>query len=493
MGIIKVYKELLEDLDLTVDDNGYIWMIDSKFPLTVDKLQVVLPTTNNIKNSIAVEDGEIKQVFELFNPFSESAVTGENKSVVALKTYLERKVNTLFSGIVSALLLIASNEKKYPVDDMDFIGFIEMLNKEGAHVDTKSYKNWTKLHKKVIFGPSNGLFTFLYLKRGGKVDGERYNRLASITFPVYKKLVKEEVDEYKIRKADIKTYKVVHEYVFDMSQEELLKGVLLGSKSTTSPATLVLLAAYDWYIKRLNKVIDMLIDLGFDELTEDLKELKAPKLSHRLSTYEKYAKEYNSEIKAIPTDITSISKTIEVDDDDIAKEEEVTLTNEGLGVLMSVIDDQTTSKLKTKTVDSKPRVTRVDTIEESSNKPLTREEIRLRELEEELKRLKGGGSKTLREEPTTQRVNYEDNSNLSPLERLLLSQDEDTSETAPKRVVCEEPIYREPPRPLYGPDPRNTYSRPLYGPDPRRESFYGNGNSGGGWANQALNNRRVMY
>lgn len=305
----KAYKDLLKVFKIEVNEDGGLFIEGTKLPLMINKKPLVLPTRENVKNSVDVVDGEIVKVTEIFNPFDESAIKSENPALLKLKEVIERRVNFSFAIMAEVLFTVLANEKKFNIESMEFIELISEFNKYKTPnlkslIDERTAKNFISIYKKISPGHVNGLFIHIYLKRGGKIEDKHFNRMAVISFPVYEKLNNLKKDGtfegIKLRNKDIHAYQVLHEYIFKKSKDELLKGIQLGSEDINSPGTLALLQSYDFLSRKINKMIDLLLELDID--SEDLEEARLNPLPHRISTYAKMIKDLKGFLEALPKD-----------------------------------------------------------------------------------------------------------------------------------------------------------------------------------------------
>jgi len=309
-NVLKFYKDLLEIADLSLDEEDNIVFIGSrgnKIPITVDGKPLALPTPDNIKKAISVEDGEIVVNKILFNPLEESAIRGDNKSFLKLLEIIERKLNHAFAAVGETIF--SALAKQVELNDPDLIKFVERVLEYKAPqvkqvVDDNTVGHWVELFKAVKNLDTTELFIHIYIKKGGKIDGVRYNRTAVTMFPIYEKLAELKKNEplhgVKLRKKDVHTFKVFHEFTFNSEPEALLRGIMFGSKNNTSPGMHALIMAYEFLKDSINAMIDSIIADGLD--VEDMEELRLPDMPFTPEDFEKFLDEVKMELKEIPSE-----------------------------------------------------------------------------------------------------------------------------------------------------------------------------------------------
>jgi hypothetical protein len=273
-NILEFYTDILEGLDLKVDNLGNIFLPTKKGdkPFTMDGLPLVLPTDAHLKTIIKVEDGKPELTKLLFNPLDESGIKGENKSLLKLKRYIENKVSFSIGIIGEVILNILSNEEA-ELTNTDFLMLVDVIKNYDAHgikkvVDEQSVKNWVNVLENGL-KQNLGLYTHIYLKRGGKIGDEKFTRIATVSFPVYEKLANHNTKEpfygVKMRKKDIHVFMRILEFIFNLTNEQMLNGFQIGSKNLTAPATVTLLTAYNWLAENVNRTIDIVGSTNIDK------------------------------------------------------------------------------------------------------------------------------------------------------------------------------------------------------------------------------------
>lgn len=319
--LIKFYKSLLEMLGLIVDNNGqvFIKMSESNYPVSVDGLNLYLPTDDNIKTSIEIVDGSPKVVKSLFNPFDESGIKGANKTFAKLKQIIELKLSGVFYQLGETLLSLIVNENDSS-NNIGVIKFVSVVNKyknsaKTIKIDEKSISNWANLYEHITSNGMKPKYIETLVKRGtkgGTIDNVKYNRIGVITFPFLEELKpikanKEKFLNVKLRSGDVVVYTALFEFLFGDS-EKLIDGLSFGSLNKLAPSSHVLLIMYNKVYEKLNTFLEALRD---SEIDDDTKEhLLLNKLPIDISNLGDFIDSMEQEIKRIPKDNELTSNTV---------------------------------------------------------------------------------------------------------------------------------------------------------------------------------------
>ena len=232
MKLIKFYTNVINSIGLKVDDEGYIKVPGEKKdrPIMHNKKFLVMPVKNQIDTMFGEVDGKRVLTKVLFNPLSEDPVNGESASLIKLKSIVDVTLNFSYATIIELLLKLGSNLDYQKKATLNLNMFISTLNKAKGQsktdaVDEKSIEKWAKIYSGVLSAPPSKGLLHVFLKKGGMINGVKYNRTCTLNLPVYKELKKLTKDTplfgTRLRKKDIEVYKLVYEYVFkDLFEDE---------------------------------------------------------------------------------------------------------------------------------------------------------------------------------------------------------------------------------------------------------------------------------
>ena len=312
----KFYSDLLSMLDLKVASNGVIMTsingVDN--PILIDGLPLVLPTSENIKTAVELRDGKPTPVKYIFNPLNESAIKGENKSFSKLKTIMELKLLGVIFAVGETMFSFLSN-KDTDINDIIISKFLTKLNKYKTSavkqmIDPKTLSSWVDLYSNIVTKHDNEKYISLYIKRGGKIDGVKYNRLGVITFPFVEALDKHNTKDGKfldvnLRNKDKNDFISLFEFIFG-DKETLIKGKQYGSLNKLSPSTHVLLMMYDEIYKSLKDILESFSDMDIEADIKDMLELKP--LPFNIVTLSDIIEDLNTDVKQVPSmdDVSSL-------------------------------------------------------------------------------------------------------------------------------------------------------------------------------------------
>ena len=311
LNLLDFYKDLLAVFDIEADEQGRLFIRSSKtkLPITIDGKPLVLPTRENIENSVEIKDGKPEITMIIFNPLKETATKGENKTLLKFKDIMERKVNHSFAIVGEVLFsLLAANLDK--IENPELISLIQELNKYKAPgikhiVDENTAKHWVDIYTKLVRRPVNEQYLYNVLKRGGKIGDKKFNRTCTLTFPVYEKLnsvnpKKETFYDVKIRNKDKSAYMVLHKFTFDLLEDELLYGHSFGSENKIAPAFESILISYGFVKEKINNLIDILKEEKYD--VDYLEEARLKDLPIKVEDLGIFIEAVKSEIKEIPSE-----------------------------------------------------------------------------------------------------------------------------------------------------------------------------------------------
>jgi len=264
MSVIKFYGDVLTTLGVIVTEDGFVYnkTIDSKFPILDGDKSLVLPTKEHIDTVIVPDDdGKLVVTKLLYNPLNENAIKGETGSVRKTKVLIEAKLGYLAmtaGRLMLGLVMEPKFQKKTTTQLNKFMLSINAAQNNGIKelVDKTSIANWDKVYNKAA-REKKGLLKF-FLKKGGSIDGKKYNSTLNITSPLYDELVRAEDDKevfgVKLRKKDLTIFKIIVEFLLtDIIKND--NSMRLGSLNGVSPAFITLMTAHLKILPKLNKVV----------------------------------------------------------------------------------------------------------------------------------------------------------------------------------------------------------------------------------------------
>lgn len=264
----KFYKQVIENLGLYVDDDGFIYSSEEdKVMITNDGKPMVLPTQEHI-NSIydKDDDGNLIVTKSLFNPLNEDVVKGDSPSLKKAKIFAERRLGHVFYLISKALLILAENKNLQRKTSLEINKFLASINEASGQntksiVDGKTIESWDKIYANSL-KRNIGMF-MIVVKKQGKYEGETYNRLGTLGSNLYDELCEIEKDgtayDVKLRHKEAVVFKLLFEYLLEDLDDN--GTVNVGSNDDVSPAFITLMSLYSKLRTRFNKITKQLKDV----------------------------------------------------------------------------------------------------------------------------------------------------------------------------------------------------------------------------------------
>lgn len=267
MKIIDFYKKVLTSLNINVTKDGFLKLAmsdGSSEVLTSEGKAIVLPTREHI-NSYLVENeetGKIEVSKILYNPLNEDVINGDTLSLRKTKDLVERRAAHSLIGAGSLLLRLAKNEKVQKDTSMAINKFLMRLSEADNPgikniVDDASIEKWEKIYQNSF--KQNVDIVKIFIKKKSTYKGKTYNRLATTKFPVYDMLKEVEKNEgvlgVKLRNKDITVFKILYEYLLDLSEDSKIS---IGSSDGESPGFIALFRSFLIIVKKSQMVLKTL-------------------------------------------------------------------------------------------------------------------------------------------------------------------------------------------------------------------------------------------
>ena len=285
--INEFYKDILEVLGLEVTSSGGIFLSagKTKLPISVNGLPMVLPTEDNIKNIIDTSGDKPEIKYFLFNPGYEDPVK-KSTSLQKLRELIYRRLENKIASIMEILAIIGleNNGKSSGIEE-----FIELtlrfknknIKKLFDDAVVENVRNIYKVSKKSANPKLNLMHVFL--NKGNKIGEERYNRIANTAFPIYETLINDfsvkndTIGGVTIRNKDKGVIISAYEFIVK-NPDDLVKGMLIGSKNKVAPGLHSLLVTMYMLIDMVNTAIESLKEDIEEDVYNSIK-MSKPKLT----------------------------------------------------------------------------------------------------------------------------------------------------------------------------------------------------------------------
>lgn len=245
--VLSFYRGVLDSLNVLVEDNGLLSLkVDDDqmpMPLSIKRSddssgRLVLPTKEALDNP---SDDLI-----FFHPLSENTLRGESAVLRKLKYLIIYRVNSIVIPLLTTLIDIVANVDIHSELTPKQKYVLTLIEK----ADDRTIKDLTKIIKNSGLKASNS-FIYLFLKRGGKVDGAQCSRICKVTTPILKSIDHEErvINGVSVRKADIDGLEHLIDYVSLWGDD-----FSTGTSSLTVPSLEALLKTYVKIAGHLNRI-----------------------------------------------------------------------------------------------------------------------------------------------------------------------------------------------------------------------------------------------
>ncbi len=304
--INEFYKDILETLGLEIDSNGGIFIPNgkAKLPLTINGLQAVLPTTNNIKNVIDTSGDKAKLNFFLFNPAHEDPIR-KNTSLQKLRDVIYRKLENKFAAIMEILTVLGLEDKPKSIGMEEFIELaLRFKNKTIKKLFDDQVVTVVRDIYTVSKKSSNPKLNLLhiFLNKGGKIGEERYNKIGNAAFPTYETLINDfsvkndTIEGIKLRNKDKGVILSAYEFIVK-NPDDLVNGISIGSKNKIAPGLHTLLIIMDTLIDMINNAVESLRE----DLEEDVyNSIYTNKPKIKINELDQFLTDLQEDIEYIP-------------------------------------------------------------------------------------------------------------------------------------------------------------------------------------------------
>lgn len=177
MKRIDLYKLILSSVNVEIGNSDQLVVKkgDVEDPVIYDGKGFYLPTKANLAKSSA-ETAD----YLFFDPLTESAVRQESESTRMLKQLMMSRLQLSASLLVTNLLMILRDENNASLAK----GNQTLLYRQGFNPSTTTMRSFTNVLRNGVKDSVTNRLVNIFLKRGGTIDGERFSRVAKVSFPI---------------------------------------------------------------------------------------------------------------------------------------------------------------------------------------------------------------------------------------------------------------------------------------------------------------------
>lgn len=287
MKRVELYELLLRSLNVQADSNGRLVgkVGDVEKEIVYDDKHFYLPT-KDVLGKPADETAN----YLFFDPLTESAVRQESESARFLKKLITSRLQLSISLLVTNLLLILGKEENASKAKSGQT----LLYRQGFTPTSTIMRSHKKLLSNGVKDNVTNRLVSIFLKRGGTLDGERYSRVAKVTFPILDafKSTTNAIFGVEMSARDKENILKLYSYVVygvTTPTDDLADEFSAGSNSKMAPYFQSLCFAYCNIAKRINEVNKVYkslyenseaystaiqVDLEFEDYIQELNEFK---------------------------------------------------------------------------------------------------------------------------------------------------------------------------------------------------------------------------
>ena len=248
----QVYKELLESTDLHVDKEGFVSLRDENDtrPATLEGRRIVVPTPQRLRQGIGGTSIG-------FHPLSENVTRGQSPIIKELRKYINVRLTKVIADLLLQLATIAADTSYHSKLDKDKQRQMLRVAKDA---DQKTVDTVQRMIKNITVVSRKGRVVSIYLKHAGTIDGKKYTRLATASFPILDAFEPEardtpEILSVSMRKKDKRTIENLFEFILPGSKD--VKTYSRGSDSMIAPYFDALIHSYAAVAWQLNKIVKL--------------------------------------------------------------------------------------------------------------------------------------------------------------------------------------------------------------------------------------------
>lgn len=230
--VLDYYEDVLRFCEIKVgkDHKLYDTSTDKKIPILINDKEVVLPYDSILRS-------ELVKSCHVFHLMPENIARGESIELTKLKQYINTKVNLKAYLTIQMLIEVLSNNKlqtQLDSDQAEFISRIGTLDKTG----TKHLLSYTSEKYKSNF---DSAMANIFIKKGGFIGKDRYNRVATISYPLMISVLDEGLTKVPMRDKDYNVLANIIRSIFPDCENKDQN--VFGSRNGMVPSLDVLLRA----------------------------------------------------------------------------------------------------------------------------------------------------------------------------------------------------------------------------------------------------------
>lgn len=313
MDLIGFYQDILKQLDVFVDDDGYLKSkINGEDEIFITRLKgkkIKLPTKQNLDNMFHPdEQGKFVRSYLIFNPLSESAYE-DGYSLELLLELVKSAMMYSLTGLGDLLLTAYNNPKlqhDLPLALQEFIGnakdkSVKGMKSTGRAIDELMGEKWKRYIASFTSSIDKEMITIVLARTKRIGDTNSYTREARLTSSMYKDLkealgseTNTTINGVSLRPKDVKIFfDIINLFLGNPDDHGVVK---VGTQDSTSPGFIALMKLARQILNPAAKYINSL-SMANPIYKDYVKEITLDELA-----IESAPNVYKKELTLIPTD-----------------------------------------------------------------------------------------------------------------------------------------------------------------------------------------------
>lgn len=242
MNVIEFYQSLLESTGLIVSEAGHVLRPSKdQDPLQIEGKDVVLP------NKFYLSQNDWSDVHP-FHPLCEDALMGQSPTFHLLNSIIRISLSQRFSALIKDILKVATTkELQQQIKDPS----ANEITMAFPDVKTGAIKSWTSVYATF---QHNQFFAGLYISRNQDINGQQYQRVGTVRYPILEDESEKSLLGADITKKDTAGLRAVVAKVVDTIPTQYCS-------NSSVPYFDTLLQYYIAMTKRYNELVEMFGDV----------------------------------------------------------------------------------------------------------------------------------------------------------------------------------------------------------------------------------------
>lgn len=272
MELNKLYESILRFAGMQVDNDGLVYLQagEERRPALMGGNRLVLPLDSVLRAPPSTDR-------VIFHPLSENTLLGESEIISHLVKALNIKLNMTFGIVGQHLLSLCASPDQHKLLNPDQAELLIQIK----DVDETTVTSFVNMLINAVSVDNENIYSNIYLRRGGVINGKKYARAGFTKFKMYEELQKDPTDLYgsKLRVKDRAAFKALHEFIYPGLNEKHAYDA--GSQSQIAPFLDALMKTAVTMASRLNDLIfqygdfidnseELIFDAAWVSVFEDL-------------------------------------------------------------------------------------------------------------------------------------------------------------------------------------------------------------------------------